>query len=180
MSKSAENNGLDRWERNYFVSVMSSQFRGAVYICKDQQQRKMCLKTEETKTWGWKCSNVSPNLPKLTHPKYVLSIILYWFCLFLIDEFDLDSLLNGGGISSFADVYQKLKVCCWFFWIFFSCCRILYLRIILQLFWITHDLRCLTRFRILGFSSTSIKPYTIASNPCLSDNSGNNEQKLQN
>ena len=119
MSKTAENNGLDRWERNYFVSVMSSQFRGGVYICKDQQQRKMCLKTEETKTWGWKCSNVSPNLPKLTHPKYVLSIILYWFCLFLIDEFDLDSLLNGGGISSFADVYQKLKVCCWFFLNFF-------------------------------------------------------------
>ena len=40
MSKSAENNGLDRWERNYFVSVMSSQFRGtAVYICKDQQPK---------------------------------------------------------------------------------------------------------------------------------------------
>ena len=35
MSKSAENNGLDR-----FVSVMSSQFRGTVYISKDQQQRK--------------------------------------------------------------------------------------------------------------------------------------------
>ena len=63
MSKSAENNGLDRWERNYFVSVMSSQFRGTVYISKDQQQRKMCLKTEETKTWGRKCSNLSPNLP---------------------------------------------------------------------------------------------------------------------
>ena len=118
--------------------------------------------------------------PKLTHPKYVLSIILYWFCLFFSDEFDLDSLLNGGGISSSADVYQKLKVCCWFFSIFCSSYWILYLFVILQLFGITHDLRCLTRFRILGFSSTLIKPYTIASNPCLSDKSGNNEQKLQN
>ena len=92
--------------------------------------------------------------PKLTHPKYFLSIILYWFCLFFSDEFDLDSLLNGGGISSSADVYQKLKVCCWFFSIFCSSYWILYLFVILQLFGITNDLRCLTRFGILGFSST--------------------------
>ena len=32
------------------------------------------------------------------------------FCAFFSDDNDLDSLLNGVGISSSADVYQKLKV----------------------------------------------------------------------